>query len=74
MKEDTWLSVTLIAILIAVAAGLGIATYDSIKHEKFLESHGCELITQQPTGRRHGKLAEYVYVYDCADGVRSEVK
>lgn len=65
-------------VAIAVIVGLmGIAIYESAQHDIFLEEHGCQLLAQAPTGRHHyvGKLleTEYVYVYECVDGTRTEV-
>lgn len=56
----------------------GFATYQMNEHEKFLREHGCQLLTEAETGRRVycGKAcfrSEYVYVYECADGTRTEV-
>lgn len=62
-------------VLIAIAASI----YQAYQHEKFLSEHGCELLTEAPTGRQVycGKACfrpEKVYVYECADGTRTEVR
>lgn len=49
------------------------------KHQAFLKTHGCRLLTEAPTGRQVycGKACwhpEKVYVYECADGTRTEVR
>jgi hypothetical protein len=48
------------------------------EHERFLRQRGCQLLTKAPTGREVycGKAcftAEHVYVYECADGTRTEI-
>jgi hypothetical protein len=64
---------------------LGFLTYEMVQtmreldaHQKFLETHGCQLIHSSPTGRDLGNVKihhyEYVYVYECADGTRTELK
>lgn len=71
-----WLMCLLIALLIGL---IGFALYQAKQHEEFLQEHGCQMLTQAPTGRRVycGKgcfRSEYVYVYECADGTRTEVR
>jgi hypothetical protein len=72
-------------ISLVVGAGVALlillcvyAVIQDQKHEEFLQAHGCQLLTKAPTGRTHlvGKLIEdeYVYVYECADGTRTEVE
>jgi len=51
---------------------------ENAEHEKFLKQHGCQLLMSAETGRTHlvGKIThhEKVYVYECADGTRTEVE
>jgi hypothetical protein len=63
-----------------VALFLGViclAVYQSHEHAVFLREHGCQLVTKAETGRQIlvGKLerTEYVYVYECVDGDRTEI-
>lgn len=49
------------------------------KHQAFLKAHGCQLLTEAPTGRtvycgKACSMPEQVYVYECADGARTEVR
>ena len=70
------------AFLAALVGFLIFAVVMSIKenaeHEKFLKQHGCQLLMSAETGRTHlvGKIThhEKVYVYECADGTRTEVE
>lgn len=67
----------LIALVIAVMLACGIR--HDIQHAAFLKAHGCHLLTEAPTGRQVycGKVCfrpEQVYVYECADGTRTEVR
>jgi hypothetical protein len=47
------------------------------KHREFLKANGCQLFFSRPTGRDLGNVKihhyEYVYVYECADGTRTEL-
>lgn len=56
---------------------IGCAIYQSHQRQLFLEQHGCQLVTKAATGRtvRVGKARdpEYVYVYECKDGDRTEI-
>lgn len=65
-------------ISLLIAAVLAYVMHDYAKHQAFLKSHGCQLLTQAPTGRQVycGKACfrpEKVYVYECADGTRTEI-
>ena len=67
-----------VALFVALFVGvICLAIYQSHEHTVFLEQHGCQLITKAETGRQIpvGKLehTEYVYVYECADGDRTEL-
>jgi hypothetical protein len=49
------------------------------RHDDFLKAHGCQLLTVAPTGRQVycGKACfrpELVYVYECVDGTKTEVR
>ena len=58
--------------------GFVMAVRKDAEHEKFLQQHGCQLLMSAETGRTHlvGKIThhEKVYVYECADGTRTEVE
>lgn len=58
---------------------IGGAIYSDHQHTEFLRTHGCQLLTEAPTGRKVycGKACyrpEKVYVYECLDGTRTEVR
>lgn len=70
------LCVVMVGFLIFAMIASGI---QAKKHEDFLKSHGCQQLTEAPTGRRIycGKACfrdEMVHVYECADGTRTEVR
>lgn len=62
------------AIVIAV---IGSSFYKRHEHQKYLEEHGCQEIHRSYTGRtiNHGKYntSEEVIVYECKDGMRTEL-
>jgi hypothetical protein len=65
-----------VAFLLFMMAG---AIYSDHVHTEFLRTHGCQLLTEAPTGRQVycGKACyrpEKVYVYECVDGTRTEVR
>ena len=65
-------------IILAFAVMLALGIRDDMRHQEFLQAHGCQLLTEAPTGREVycGKACfrpERVYVYECADGTRTEV-
>lgn len=76
----TNVEVTIIAtIVVLLVAALGWALHKNAEHEQFLRSHGCQLLTDAPTGRHIycGKACfrpERVCVYECIDGTRTEVR
>lgn len=77
LREPETIGYGLAALLCAVVLGLVIR--HNMQHTAFLKSHGCQLLTEAPTGRRVycGKACfrpEEVYVYECADGTRTEVR
>jgi len=77
LREPETIGYGLIALLIAAMLGIGI--HHDRQHQAFLKSHGCQLLTDAPTDRRVycGKACfrpEEVYVYECADGTRTEVR
>jgi len=57
---------------------IAFGVYDRIQHQALLRAHGCLLNTEAPTGhyRLVGKVItpEYVYVYECTDGLRTEIR
>ncbi len=74
-NPESVLATVLVLVVIALFAG---AIHQANVHEAFLKSHGCQLLTKASTGREVycGKACfapEYVYVYECADGTRTEV-
>jgi hypothetical protein len=64
-------------LCVAGAALIVFAVYSTVQHNRFLKEHGCQLIVETPTGRTClvGKLPEpeYVRVYECIDGDRTEI-
>lgn len=64
-------------LLAGMVLFMGFGLYKCYQHEQFLKEHGCQLLAEAPTGRTRlvGKItrAERVYVYECADGTRTEV-
>ena len=60
-------------LVFAVVMGLK----ENAEHQRFLQQRGCQLLMSAETGRSHlvGKIRhnEKVYVYECADGTRTEV-
>lgn len=78
MYVDTPAVVAAAIGVLTVGAVLAINIHADRQHEAFLKSHGCQLLTKAPTGRQVycGKACsrdEHVYVYECADGLRTEV-
>jgi hypothetical protein len=64
--------------MVALCVGvICLVIYQQHEHTVFLREHGCQLITKAETGRQIlvGKMerTEYVYVYECADGDRTEI-
>jgi hypothetical protein len=80
MTIPDWDVEWLICGVIVLAVGLvGLAAYQDKQHRDFLKANGCQLLTQAPTGRHVycGKGCfrdEYVYVYECIDGTRTEAR
>jgi hypothetical protein len=67
-----WIGVMLVCVMLISSI------HQANEHARFLRSHGCQMLTKAPTGRQVycGKACsepEYVYVYECADGTRTEV-
>ena len=65
----------IVVFFIAYAAIIGVKKSE---HDAFLREHGCQLLTEANTGRQVycGKACfrpEKVYVYECAEGTRTEV-
>lgn len=77
-RETVGWSIFFSLAILAMLFPIGWTLYHNHQHTEFLRAHGCQLITATPTGRwfMHGKAGyqpEYVYVYECADGMRTEV-
>ena len=74
---ETFLEAIFAAAIVALFGLVAYALYEGYEHTKFLEAHGCQLLVKAPTGRdvRVGKTSrtEYVWMYECADGDRTEV-
>jgi hypothetical protein len=77
--SDTWLIIgmAVLGILFVLASVAKIV--HMVRHNRYLAEHGCQLLIETPTGRSwpDGKSSmhiEKVYVYECVDGVRSEVR
>ena len=74
MDSGDFLVVGLIALFIGIIC---LAGYQQHERTVFLREHGCQLVTKAETGRQIlvGKLerTEYVYVYECVDGDRTEL-
>lgn len=62
-----------VSLVLIITLGL----YERVQHQALLRAHGCLLYTEAPTGhyRLINKIItpEYVYVYECTDGMRTEI-
>lgn len=69
----------LTAILFAVILVISIigGCVGSARHKAYLKEHGCQLVRKVATGRTTGvkiKSDEYLYIYECSDGERTEIR
>jgi hypothetical protein len=64
----------LLLALAGFALVLGLSWWVTEPHRRELREHGCQLIHESETGRITGKgHHELVRVYECADGMRTEL-
>jgi hypothetical protein len=78
LDEVLW-SIFTVAMLFIVGFGVTTAIKQNHAHQRFLEEHGCQLLTEAPTGRtvycgKGCNRPEKVYVYECLDGTKTEVR
>lgn len=77
--ESVVIGTIIIAVVVFFSAIISLAFVQENKHREYLAAHGCQLLTEAPTGRRIycGKACfrpEKVYVYECVDGTKTEVR
>ena len=77
--ERIVITTILVGVLVIIGMMCAMAIRQSLEHQRFLEEHGCQLLTEAPTGRtvycgRGCNRPEKVYVYECAKGTLTEVR